>query len=239
MTYFLTDETIEIGQEYILKGEEAAHILKSRRLKKREFFNIQDKNNNRFKVSPGKLQRHQLTYIPFEQIICPKEPDFKINIFQALVKEKATDFIIQKATELGAAHICFFESQNSQIIKHQKEVDKKLERWNKIALEACKQSDRQIPPKVIFRKTLSSDDLFSDCSTYILNSYSKETLSQKDLFPLNGVNLVIGPEGGFLENEFSSINMKSLYLGPRILRADTAAISSLVLMQYLAGDLSR
>ena len=244
MTYFLTDEKLEVGKEYILKGEEASHILKSRRLKKGESFNIQDVDNHRFKVSPDNIQRHQLSFIPLEQIPCPKEPTFKINLFQALVKEKATDFIIQKATELGVSKICFFESKNSQILKNSKEIEKKLDRWKKIALEACKQSDRLTPPDVLFQKDLNdcedqSGDIFSQYPAYILDIEGAGTIPKDLLSSQGGVNLVIGPEGGFSGDEFQTIKMEKLYLGPRILRADTAAISSLVLMQFLVGDLSK
>lgn len=244
MTYFLTDETLEVGKEYTLKGEEASHILKSRRLKKGEGFHIQDAMNTRFKVSPRELHRHHLTFIPVEKVECPKEPEFKIHLFQALVKEKAADFIIQKATELGVSRLYFFESQNSQILKSQKEIDKKLERWKKIALEACKQSDRLTPPDIFFEKDISCVSSIAKQSleafpTFILDIEGKGAAASDALKSLKGVNILVGPEGGFIEEEFSELKTEKLYLGPRVLRADTAAISSLVLMQYLLGDLSK
>ncbi len=146
MTYFLYSGEIEEEIEFHLEGEEALHILRSRRVKKNQEIAVQDRNFRRYLVKVREKKRRSLVLYPLTRLTTPPEPDFKIHLYQAIVKEKAMDNIIQKSTELGVVSLILFHSDYSQ--NTDLDPEKKLDRWQRISWEACKQSGRLKPPEI-------------------------------------------------------------------------------------------
>ncbi|MEK7066425.1 MAG: 16S rRNA (uracil(1498)-N(3))-methyltransferase, partial [Patescibacteria group bacterium] len=183
-----------------------------------------------------------LDVLTLEEITTQKEPVLKTYIFQALIKEQPLDNVLQKATELGATGIFLFNAERS--LERFKEVAKKLERWNKITLESAKQSDRISPLKIVY---LPSEELLLNKISeiervFILEPGAKETFSTfKFNAQSNSIWILVGPEGGFSEKEvntFSKLpNVTKINMGPRILRADTATIAAVSIIQSLFGDM--
>ena len=94
MSYFIFNGVLECGNQYELKGEEALHILKSSRLRTGDFFLIQDKKGLRFEVLLKKLSRNSLEFVPEKNIAVPPPSPLRLEILQALPKEKALNFIL-------------------------------------------------------------------------------------------------------------------------------------------------
>ncbi|MBU2515453.1 16S rRNA (uracil(1498)-N(3))-methyltransferase [bacterium] len=240
MSYFIIDEIVELNQLFTVKGEEAIHLIKSRRVEKGDLIEVQDSAFNRFLVKVETVGKRELNVIPIQTIEPPLEPPVKINLCQALVKEKAMDYIIQKTTELGVATIRIFHSAYSQTFK--KDVPKQLSRWEKISLEACKQSGRRKPPHIFFHPNLASLNKECHLSSENIPTVNMITSGQsQDLHSVSiknsELNLLIGPEGGWKEKELDPFNTIGVSMGPRILRSDTAAIAALSVLQYIFGDL--
>ena len=148
------------------------------------------------------------------------------------------DLVVQKTTELGITEILPVMSERSQV-----KDTRKIVRWRKIAEEASRQSGRNIVPAVHepvhFRDFLVSQDgkgvIFSEEEGMKLS----EAVSSLGLHAPSLV-IVIGPEGGFSEEEVIFAQEKgflAVSLGKRILRAETAAISAVALIQFLLGDM--
>ncbi len=241
MTYFIHQGTIDPDQPFVMVGDEAKHILKLRRVKKKELLNIQDNTHKRYQVQVQSIGRRHINLIPKREVSVTPESFYKITLFQALTKEKAINNIIQKTTELGIAKIVLFHSAYSQCLNDEKAIDKKLARWNKIAVEACKQSDRTFPPKLVFMNDLN--DHFGEKKSVLtdnpvlLMAPDGIPLSAIDMKPSYSCSIIIGPEGGWATNEMNTDIITKVSLGPRILRADTAAIVSTGILQFLCGDL--
>lgn len=242
MPYFLSDRLINSGEAFSIEGEEARHILLSRRIKSGEKLAVQDTNKKRFLCELIDVRKNAIDMLPLEEIKAPKEPELKIYLFQSLIKEQPLDYVIQKSTELGASGICLFNSKRS--LERFKKLENKLGRWNKISLEAAKQSDRLFPleisyvqsEKLLLEKISGLDQIF------LLDPSAKTTFSEwREKLSMNTVGILIGPEGGFDEQEvknFSRLpNIAKINMGPRILRADTAPIAALSIIQSLWGDL--
>ena len=238
MSYFFTENQINLLEPFELKGEEAGHILLSRRMRLAEQLEIQDQNGKRYVCEITELQRKSLVLKPLFEAEIPEEPLVDLILYQSLVKEKALDFIIQKACELGTAKIILFQSQNSQKLPKSPELEKRLSRWNKIALEAAKQSGRLKPSEIGFldgvpmglppETTLVFDTVGTRKSLKSLELPEKEAKKQ--------LNLILGPEGGFKKGELPA-NYPAYHLGPRVLRADTAALAVISIVQFYFGDM--
>lgn len=244
MPYFLFSGVIQTGLSFQIKGEEAGHILTSRRVQVGEVIHVQDLNALRYEAQVEQIKSRKLVLNPIRQLATPPEPPLKIHLRQALVKEKALDAIIQKGTELGVASIGFFQSRYSQRLPAQAEISKKTQRWQRIAVEACKQSGRTSPPDIFFEPDwVKFNQFWGETSTetipLICLESTRETISLETAFAGGKeVVLLIGPEGGWADDDLAGLPVQRVFLGPRILRADTAAVAAISILQYLHGDLN-
>jgi len=244
MTYFIYDGKITINAQFQFAGDEVNHILQSRRIRKGETIDVQDKELERYEVVIDQIIRKKILVTAIRQLNIPPESRLKIQVFQAAVKEKASDNIIQKLSELGCWKLFIFQSEFSQKLHQGEQLQKKLNRWQKISIEACKQCDRMHPLQIGVLENFSEvlehiQQEKSDLSrSFFLDTDEKANVDLKSLTHLSQVNLIIGTEGGWHLNEKALNVFESLQLGPRILRADTAAISATAIFQHLIGDLN-
>ena len=162
------------------------------------------------------------------------EPRIKITLAQALPKSSKMDDIVQKSTELGVFEIIPVTTERS-IPKSDKS-----ERWNKIAKESAEQSGRVHVPQI--KNTVSFDELLKSCENYGLKllpwecensrSLKTELVNNKNA---SSVLILIGPEGGFSPKEAEKASLKgfkSVSLGKRILRTQTAGPATLAMILY-------
>ena len=241
MSYFLFDKTIVIGSSFTLAGDEALHLISSRRIKAGEQVIIQDSDKKRFACTVSQINKRDLILVPDKEIETPTEPQLQITICQALVAEQALDIIIQKLTELGATRLIVFESTNSPASIKQK-VESKLSRWNRISLEAAKQSDRTRPLRIEFVPTIPEViKSLGACPIIVLDKEGQ--IGTKEIKIKNEVAVLVGPEGGLTEPELNLIKNSdlatSVRLGPRILRAETAALAITAVLQSQFGDFGK
>lgn len=179
-----------------------------------------------------------VTVKKIEEVECDSELSCHITIAQSLVKEQKMDLILQKCCELGAAEIIPINTTRS-IVKLDKKETKKIDRWNKILKEASEQSKRVVIPKVneiMDIKDLAKldYDIKILCSVNELSTSIKKVLS-KDLNNVK-IILVIGPEGGFTDNEEKILmdnGFISTSFGNRVLRTETASLYALSIINYI------
>mgnify|MGYP003311649625 CR=1 FL=1 len=165
----------------------------------------------------------------------------KVILVAALVKGEKMDLVLQKATELGVSEIVLLETERT-IVKIKDES--KLERFRKILKEASEQSKRTVIPTL--NRVISINKLSEVNADVKMIAYENEKGSTNSFNKLvnsvktgQSVAIVIGPEGGFSENEVEQANklgFTSVGLGKRILRAETAVFYTLsVIANYLEG----
>ncbi len=166
-----------------------------------------------------------------------------ITLFQGLPKSDKMELIIQKAVELGAEKVIPVETERSIVKIDKKKQSSKVERWQAIAESAAKQCKRSIIPKV--ELPLSFTQAVNEIGNYDLflvpyenalgMQATKEVLSQ--IKPNMKIGVLIGAEGGFSQKEIDSVitaGAKTISLGKRILRTETAAITSLSMLMLHA-----
>ena len=173
-----------------------------------------------------------------EEVICDSELPCFVAIAQSLVKEQKMDLILQKSCELGVSEIIPINATRS-IVKLDKKETKKIDRWNKILKEASEQSKRIVIPKV--NEIMDIKDLTNlDYDIKILCTVNELSMSLKKVLDKDLTNLkilfVIGPEGGFTDNEEKILidnGFISTSFGKRVLRTETASLYALSIINYI------
>ena len=252
MARFFVDLLPAEGTEYRLTGENAEHA-KVLRLKPGETVTLCDGHgtDSVCVVAEGGV------LIAGRPLPCPAEPRTKVSVYIAFPKADKAEHVIQKATELGAAEIVLFPSRYCVSRPDDKSLNKKLERWQKIARSAAEQSRRGVIPMV--RALGSYAETLREAAAAqlpILFYENEERLTLRQALADAGakarspeqstaglpafVSLMTGAEGGFSEEEISTAKvagMKICTLGPRILRCETAPLAGLSALMYALGEL--
>jgi len=183
------------------------------------------------------------------QQVCPSqsEASVKVRIYAGLAKGDRVDYVVQKSTELGAHEIVFFNCDRCVVrLDPKKGADKKVERWQRIAEEAAKQSGRGIIPSV--RYLDSYDAMLAEAANSRLKLFMYETGDRismqqaiRTALPCTDASVITGPEGGFTPEEAERARQAGFAvcaMGPRILRCETAPLIPLTAVLYESGDLN-
>lgn len=241
--YFL-NENAEQHQRFFITDSNDIHHIKSvmRQIVGDELIiNFIDTQTYRCKIIA--IEPQQITVETVEQLDIQTELPFNITICSGLIKGDKYEWLLQKATELGATSFVTTQMDRSVVKLNEQKAAKKVDRWQKIVKEAAEQSYRQVIPQVKFVSNLHEIyDMISqyDCVLMAYEAAAKENeraLFKQQLRQLNRgshVLLLFGPEGGFSDDEIALFEnvAKSVGLGPRILRAETAPLYALSAISY-------
>ncbi len=238
---FFSDNIDPDSDTIVIDSEDAKHITSVLRMKKGDKAIICDKNCTDYLCE---LENGDKNYAEFRIIESKRnsaEPDVEITLFQAVPKNDKLDFIVQKATELGAARIVPFISKRCVSKPDSKSAEKKVQRLQRICYEASKQCGRGIIPKVMpftdFKSAVNSID--DDTTALIFYECGGEKIKNIDLSKKK-IAIFIGSEGGFEKEEVDFAISKgfiSAYLGERILRCETAPIAALAVLMNVTENL--
>lgn len=179
-----------------------------------------------------------------EKLSNNKEPDVFLHIFQGLPKAEKMETIIQKTTEIGVSEITPVVMKRCVVKLDNKSAVKKVERWQKIAEVAAKQSKRDKIPQI--NLPIDLKNIYKNLENYDIvlvayeneeNNSIKEVLKKVSKKQGLKIAVIIGPEGGIDEteiNELQSHNIQTISLGKRILRTETAPIvlSSVIMYEF-------
>lgn len=243
MQQYFIDEKIK--DKILFNDEQAHHIKNVMRMKEGNIVKVVDDEENAALVTIH-YENKQVYGIFYEEIHAI-ESKLKIKLAMALIKKDKWEICIQKSCECGAYEIHPFVSSRSVVKISEEKNDKKLDRWQKIASEACEQSKQnhlcEIKPVCSFVEMLKEEAdlklIAYENADRIANNLASVCLNNKDI---QSVIIMIGPEGGFSEDEVKKA-MEHGYicvsLGSSILRAETAAISGISMLKYhyeILGD---
>ncbi|NLZ92698.1 MAG: 16S rRNA (uracil(1498)-N(3))-methyltransferase [Firmicutes bacterium] len=228
-----------------LEGEDAHHLIRVLRADVGDKIELCDEQ--------GVCQLAEITAITKHEVLCilgenlpNNETEAVIDLAFGLLKGEKTDFILQKTTELGVHALFPFISRRT-VARPEKKLEKRQQRWQKIVDAAAAQAKRSYIPKVYTPSYWP--ELIQQFAAYeqVVVFWEKETKqSLKDVLShLNTktrILLITGPEGGLDREEVeaaAAAGAKTVTLGPRILRAETAAMTAVALTMYEAGEMRR
>lgn len=233
--FFVEGNQIENNIIYI-QGTDVNHISNVLRLDKKEKIQICNKNTlENYIVEIEEIQKEKIITNIVEKLQTTVEPNVEIHLYQGLPKADKMELIIQKTTELGIYKIIPIDMTRCVVKLDEKDTKKKIERWQKIAEGAAKQSKRDIIPKIENKVKLKDlTDKIKEYDIFIV-AYEEETtktLKQvlKKLENKNNykIGILIGPEGGIDSKEIEILKENGAVittLGKRILRTETAPIA--------------
>ena len=243
MPRFFTHDAESFGSTAIIRGRDAEHI-KVLRLRPGEELIICDGKGTDYKCRLIRSDKDEAEAEIIEVVQCPAEPTVYVKILCGLPKGDKTDYIIQKSVEAGASEIIFFDSE--RVIARPETAEKKLERWQRIAEEAAKQSGRGIIPELkwcaSFGKALA-EAKETELGLFMYETGERETLPEvlKGVEKIKTAAIITGPEGGFEKAEADMAKEHGLHvcsMGERILRCETAPIVALTALMYESGNLN-
>ena len=232
-----------IGESSIkICGDDAHHLSKVLRLKEDDDVIVCDKNGTDYYCGIESITKDEVVCRIFKKQISDTEPNICITLYQGVPKGDKLETVIQKCVELGCVKIVPVAMKRSVAVIKDKE--KKKQRMQKIAYEAAKQCGRAKIPEVSlcmsFKEALA-DSVSADLKLLAYESETENSLKSALFNNKNAKNisLFIGPEGGFSDEEVSlakADGFKTITLGPRILRTETAPIACVSAIMYELGD---
>ena len=245
MHKFFTPSSYIADNKGKIVGEDVKHIYKVLRLTEGEEVILNDCEGIEYLAKINEVTKTEVNLDIIEKLDVNNESDVEIVLFQGMPKAQKMDLIVQKGTELGISK--FVPVITERVDVKLKGDFKKLDRLNRIALEACKQSKRSIIPEVL--KPIEFEELLNTINSFdliVVPYENREDYGIKALVKdinkenIKRIGIVVGPEGGFEEEEIERLKDAKAFiitLGKRILRTETAGFVATSLLQYELGDL--
>lgn len=243
--FFIEKEQLQLEENIInIEGEDVKHIKDVLRLKVGDRIEVLCEKVV-YVCNIQSIEKARILLDIIDSYEGRNEASIHLCLYQGLAKGQKMDLIIQKATEIGVSEIYPMVTNRTVVkINDIKKENKKVDRWNKIALEAAKQCKRDVVP--IVHNIISFEEVIHllDNEENILVPYEEEeSIHIKNIinkFSDRKIHILIGPEGGFECEEIDKlkeINSQIVSLGPRILRTETAGLVTMSVLLYELGDL--
>ena len=246
MRLFYIDPSAATKPLVTIEGPEAHHIKNVLRLKPGDHLKLFDGTDYEYEAVISSIDAEKVEVEIQRKLQSKVSSDAGIMVAQAFLKEKKMDDLVRKLSELGIASWIPFFSQRSIARPDKERLAGRAQRWQRIATEALKQCRRknmlEISDALTFDEVL---ELSKPCDLKVVFWENEATPLYRDIgsktdIALNSIMVMLGPEGGFTEQEIEMARQSGFVtagLGPRILRAETATLVGSTLIQYLYGDM--
>jgi 16S rRNA (uracil1498-N3)-methyltransferase len=247
--FALPDGFAPDGSSLKLVAEEARHLRDVLRLGRGDEVFVFDGEGREFRCVVLEIGRDQATLSVSEEVLAARpESALCLTLAVALLKGEKFETVVQKATELGATRIVPVVTKLADVrLRDEADAARRVTRFQRIALEACKQSGRarvpQIDAPLVFKEVIEKKSSGSDEWRVMFAERGgaglTETVKTLQVRP-SVVTALIGSEGGWTDEEIAQAldaGWSVVTLGGRTLRAETAAITATALLQHLFGDL--
>lgn len=241
--FFYSPQQVQDETTVALEGEDAHHLQRVLRASVGDTVELCGGN--------GSCRQGEIVSLEKARVLCrlggilpDSEPAVRFTLAFGLLKGEKNEFILQKATELGVSGFIPFISSRT-VARPEKNMVSRRERWQKIIRGAAAQSRRSILPDIqlpcSWQELLQQSQRFEQAVLFWEGEGERplrKALSQP--MPGERILLVTGPEGGFSSEEALAAlagGVKPVTLGPRILRAETAALAALAVSLYQVGEM--
>lgn len=243
--FFTARENIK-DTTLIIDSEDANHLKRVLRINVGDVITVCDGAGIDYTVKVSDIGKNEIECEIIDRKKSDTEPNINITLYQGLPKAAKMDYIIQKNTELGISKIVPAKLARCVVkLENKAAEDKKCERWQKIAIASAKQSGRGIVP--VIDNPMTVDEIIEDVKDYDLVFVPYECEDQSRLKTIvesapdaKDIAFIIGPEGGFDISEIEKLKaagIKTVTLGKRILRTETAAEAVVSMLMYAYNEI--
>lgn len=235
------NQRLSSGAKLILDAETSHYLGTVLRMRLETMLLVFNAEDGEFSARIVSIEKQAITVELLAQEREPQPPSLSIHLGLGISRGDRMDFAIQKSTELGVTQITPVYSQFGEVKLKADRVENKLRHWRKIAASAAEQSGRLDIP--VISSPLSLDEWQLTLGTAVrlmLDPSGTERIGQAAGSSSTGFALLIGPEGGFSEQELEwgrKHDFTIVTLGPRILRTETAPAAALAILQHRFGDM--
>lgn len=242
--FFVSPECIT-SPTISITGDLLIHLRDSLRITVGETLWFGNGQGSRYRAEITDVSKRAVTGQILETIQEPPRRTPRLILGQSLLKGEKMDWVVQKAVELGVDELVPVESRHSVVQLRADRVDHQLTRWQRIAVEAAQQSEQWRLPTITAPQSLAAllKNRATGTATLMLaerrDGKSLQTVSLPNE-PTGSVLMLIGPEGGWSKEEMDLVEqagIQSITLGPHILRAETAALATVSILQSRLGRL--
>lgn len=255
--FYAPPSAFSVGRQSVrLASDEARHLRDVLRLQRGDEVYVFDGEGKEFRCTIEDSRR-EFAQLRIEEEVEPARPEspLDLTLAVALLKGEKFDLVVQKATELGVTRILSVITERADVrLRDSRDERKRVARWQRIALEAAKQSGRARVPEVgapTTLVTLLKAEPANETASFAERNNLRLIFSERDGESLTEaidqapegprkVTALVGSEGGWTDDEIAlarGADWKIVTLGGRTLRAETAAIAVLAVLQNLLGDL--
>lgn len=238
--FYMAPEMVDQPQP-ALTGPDAGHICRVLRLSANEMVELFDGTGKGYRARIVSASAKRVSFSIETSFALLSESPVHITLAQGILKDRKMDDLIRQLTELGVDCWMPFYAARSVPSPGKKGMGKRLTRWEKIAIEAVKQCRRGRVPQIVpadnFSTMLAAT---ADCDQKIIFWEDANQAFDVPMTSAKRILVVVGPEGGFDPGEIQMAEAQGVLtagLGPRILRAETAALAAFTLVQYCFGDM--
>lgn len=242
--FFVTPDQVQEDKIYI-EGSDVNHIKNVLRMRIGEEVTVNDGNNQSYLCEIRAFENEQVILEVKESKTTDSELPSKIYLFQGLPKQDKMELIVQKAVELGAYQVIPVATKRAVVKLDEKKAAKKVARWQQIAESAAKQAGRGYIPEVHGVMSYKEALEYAKSLDVVLIPYelaegmheTKEILAS--IKKGDSIGVFIGPEGGFEREEVENaieVGAKAITLGKRILRTETAGLTTLSVLMFQIED---
>ncbi len=241
MHRFYHSNPLDLNQIIILDEFSSHHALRVMRVKVDDLLILFNGDGFEYRGRVSDINKKTINIEILSKEKNNNESPININLFQSISSNEKMDMVIQKATELGVSSIQPIFTSRSTVKLSLDRIKKRLIHWRQVSISACGQSGRSKIPTI--KSPIGFDRFVEGITTNSLNlllhpDNSKESSNLPNKYS-GDINIFIGPEGGFSQDEVLLLkkqNCINIQLGSRILRTETAPLAIIAILQYKYGD---
>ncbi|MCF2858997.1 16S rRNA (uracil(1498)-N(3))-methyltransferase [Pseudoalteromonas sp. SMS1] len=230
-----------LNQSIALGDDAAGHVARVLRMGVGDQVSLFNGKGGEYLATIETVSKKTVTVVPTEFVDKCVESPLKVHLGQGISRGDKMDFTIQKSVELGVSEITPLFTTRCGVKLSGDRLTKKHQQWQKIAISAAEQSGRNFVTKIHTPITLEQW-LNEQSHELKLTLHPRAAHSIKTLpAPAHGVRFLVGPEGGFTDEEMQTTSDQGfvdIKIGPRVLRTETAALTVLSALQLQFGDLA-
>jgi 16S rRNA (uracil1498-N3)-methyltransferase len=234
---------LNAGAELTLGREAARYLGRVLRLRPGDTIHVFNGDDGEWAATINRFGKDRVTLLLRDAVEESRESGLEIRLVQGISRGERMDFVVQKATELGVSRISPVLTAHGVVKLESRRAEKRRSHWQRVAESACEQSGRVRPPTIdsplALNDWLGGHRAAATTDIILRPGADKPLVAVRDP-GVDGLCLLVGPEGGFSDREYDDAELAgfdSVALGPRILRTETAAVAAIAIAQSRWGDL--